>query len=135
MSRIINNDSPGKKRKLLTRGIVVAIRQLARQNEFNHETQDLLTFIILSLESITKSVERSVYAWEKRDYWLKADRFRMDWSWTGDCSKSLRIAYKNSELGSITKTIAKIGRKLDNVKVSDRNRIGTPWKGCSDLLK
>jgi len=135
MSRIVNNDSPGKKRKLLTRGIVVAIRQLSRQNEFNHETQDLLTFIILSLDSITKSVERSVYAWEKRDYWLKADRFRMDWSWAGDCSKSLRIAYKNDDLGSITKTIAEIGRKLDNVKVSDRNRIGTPWKGCSDLLK
>ena len=134
MSRIINNDGPGKERKLLTRAIVVAIRHLARQDEFNHETKDLLVFIILSLESVTKSVERSVYAWEKRDYWLKADRFRMDWSWAGDCSKSLRNAYKENNLVSITKTIAEIGRKLDNVKVSDRNRIGTPWKGCSNRL-
>ena len=134
MSRFGNHHGPGKERKLLTRAIVVAIRQLARQNEIIHETKDLLSFIIMSLESISKSVERSVYAWEKRDYWLKADRFRLDWSWAGDCSKSLRTAYNNNDLVAITKIIAEISQKLNNVKVSNRNRIGTPWKGCSNLF-
>ena len=26
---------------------------------------------------MTESIEESITAWEKRDYWLKADRFRI----------------------------------------------------------
>ncbi|MFC2063636.1 hypothetical protein ACFLXB_00880 [Chloroflexota bacterium] len=135
MSRIINQDGPGKERKLLSRAIVIAIRKLAEQDEFNFETQDLLAFIILSLDSITKTVERTVYVWEKRDYWLKADRFRLDWSWSENCSIELKKAYKGKDIIGITTTIAKIGQKLSKVKVSDRNRMGAPWKGCRGLLE
>ena len=39
--------------------------------------------MVLALEEIAVSIDVSVQAWEKRDYWVKADRFRMEWEWAG----------------------------------------------------
>ena len=43
------------------------------------------------LEAIDESIEQSVAAWEKRGYWLKADRFRQEWRWAGDLGRRMRI--------------------------------------------
>ena len=130
MTRVINVESVGKERNQLIKAIVAAIRELARQNETGVEALDLVSFIIFSLETIAKSIESSVSAWEKRDYWVKADRFRMEWDWTGKIADNLRTALDEEDWGSIARLSAIIGQKLAKTKVSDKNRIGTPWKGC-----
>jgi len=75
---VINTENAGKERTQLTRAVVLALRELMRQTETNRETQDLAAFIVLALENIAATIDSSVEAWEKRGYWLKADRFRMD---------------------------------------------------------
>ncbi len=37
----------------------------------------------LALEEINSNIDKSVEAWEKRGYWVKADKFRLDWEWSG----------------------------------------------------
>jgi len=135
MTRIINVESVGKERTQLIKAIVAAIRELARQNETGDVALDLVSFIIFSLETISKSIDISVIAWEKRDYWVKADRFRMEWSWTGKSADKLKNALFEEDWGSIAEQSAIIGQKLVKIKVSDKNRIGTPWKGCWDRLR
>ena len=135
MPHIVNDKDPGKERRLLCRAVVVAIRYFSHQKEHNTDSHDLIVFIILSLETVIKTVDRTVFAWEKRDYWMKADRFRLEWSWVELYSKELRIAYSSQNWRSIEEIIANIGKKLVGVKVSENNRIGTPWKGFKDHFK
>ncbi len=89
MSRVINTNGTGKERNTFTRGIVAALRELMKQKEPDAHSYDLVAFIGLSLVAIDANVEQSVKAWEKRDYWVKADRFRMEWSWAGQLGKEI----------------------------------------------
>ena len=90
MSRIINPDGAGKERTRLTKEVVLAIRELMRQTQPDEHSRDLAAFIILALEQINSTVETSVVAWEKRGYWVKADRYRMDWIWADQLGSALR---------------------------------------------
>ncbi len=83
MSKIINTESAGKNRNLLVKSVVVALRELLKQTDTGEETRDITAYISIALKSIADTVDESVAAWEKRGYWVKAERFRMDWEWTG----------------------------------------------------
>jgi hypothetical protein len=135
MSRVININSVGKERTYLTKAIVAAIRELSTQTEAGLEAKDLVAFIILSLRIISGSIESSVQAWEKRDYWVKADRFRIEWAWTGNISEKMVYALEKDDWETITQLLVRIGQKLGKVNVSENNRLGTPWKGSWNELK
>lgn len=135
MSRVINLQSSGKERTRLSKATVIAIRELMRQDEINDQTIDLAAFIALSCEAISKTIEPSVSAWEKRGYWVKADRFRLEWSWAETLSIKLRSAIFDEEWPVVAMTAAQIGEKLSNVKVSERHRMGKPWVGAWKKLK
>jgi len=90
MSRVINLDSVGKERTHLTKSIVIALRTLAKQTEVDEATRDLSAFIALALMRINATIDISVQAWEKRGYWVKADKFRMEWMWTKQMGEQMR---------------------------------------------
>jgi hypothetical protein len=130
MGRIINTEIIGKERNRLAKGIVLAIRELTRKDEVGMDVRDLAAFIIFSLESISKSIEITVNAWEKRDYWVKADRFRMEWAWAGVISEKMSNALVIEDWRMIAELVGQIGQKLSKIKIAERNQLGTPWKGC-----
>ena len=99
MSRVINTNGTGKERNTFTRGIVAALRELMKQKEPDAHSYDLVAFIGLSLVAIDANIEQSVKAWEKRDYWVKADRFRMEWSWAGQVGREILIQPWKPEIG------------------------------------
>ena len=135
MSRVINPDSAGKERTRLTKAIVISIRELAKQSEPSDEARDLAAFIALALQAIADGIDISVAAWEKRDYWVKADRFRMEWAWASQMGEKMKTAVLEDDWGSIASFAAQIGQKLYKVKVSENHRMGTPWVGAWDQLK
>jgi hypothetical protein len=135
LGRIINIASAGKERAHLTRAVMVAIRELMKVGEVNPLTLDLVSFISLSLDEIYETVEVSVTAWEKRDYWVKADRFRMEWIWTKNIGFSLHKALLQDNWAEIASQIAKVAEKLSTVKIPNRHGIQTPWEGAWNKLK
>ncbi len=130
MSRVINTQSAGKERTQLTRSIVLALRELMRQTETNDLTRDLAAYIALALEEIFKTIDVSVSAWEKRGYWVKADRFRMEWIWSENLGRTMRQAVVNSDWPAVAMTSAQIAEKLHGVEVPKRHKLGTPWVGA-----
>ena len=134
MSRVINPDSAGKERTRLTRAIVIAIRELAKQSEPNTEARDLAAFIALALRTIAEGIDVSVAAWEKRDYWIKADRFRMEWAWASLMGEKMKTAVLNDDWASVAMLATQIAQKLQKVKVSEKHRMGTPWAGAFKQL-
>ncbi len=130
MGRVINPDGAGKERTHLTRAIVLALRELGRQREPDDATRDLAAFIALALAAIAATIDASVAAWEKRGYWLKADRFRLDWQWTDQLARKMKDAVLVEDWGQVAVLSAQIAQKLDKVAVPERHRLGQPWQGA-----
>ena len=135
MSRVINPDSAGKERNRLTKAIVIAIRELAKQSDPSNEARDLASFIAIALNTIAEGIDVSVTAWEKRNYWVKADRFRMDWAWAGQVGEKMKQAVLNDDWAGVAMLSAQIAQKLHKVKVSENHRMGKPWVGAWDRLE
>jgi len=134
MSRVINPNAAGKERTRLTKAIVITIRELAKQSEPGDAARDMAAFIALALNTIAEGIDVSVAAWEKRDYWVKADRFRMEWAWAGQMGEKMKTAVLEDDWASVAMLSAQIAQKLQKVKVSERHRMGTPWVGAWDEL-
>ena len=130
MSRVINPDSAGKDRIRLTKAIVLAVRELAKQKEVNNEAKDLAAFISLALKTISEGIDASVTAWEKRDYWIKADKFRMEWMWSGQYADKMKVALFTDDWGTIAMLMPQIAQKFSKIMVSDNHRLGKPWVGA-----
>ncbi len=135
MSRVINTESAGKQRTQLTKAIVLAIRELMKQSEPGLPSRDLAAYIARSAREIGQTVDVSVQAWEKRGYWLKADRFRMDWEWADVLGRKMEQALRNDDWTQVALVAVQIAQKLGKVKVPARNRIGAPWEGAWKTLQ
>lgn len=134
MSRVINPDSVGKERTRLTKSIVLCIRELAKQAGVTPEAKDLAAFIALALHSIADGIDVSVAAWEKRDYWVKADKFRMEWMWAGQVAVKMKEAVLSDDWATIAALMPQIAQKFGRIVVSDNHRLGKPWTGAYTLL-
>lgn len=134
MGRVINPEGAGKERSRLVKSVVLSMRELMRQTEPNDTSRDLASFIALALLEINNTVETSVAAWEKKGYWVKADRFRMDWIWSERMGTQLKQAVLNDDWASIAMVVAHLGEKMSNVDVPVRHHLGTPWIGAWEQL-
>lgn len=135
MSRVINPESAGKDRTRLSKSVVLAIRELAKQSEPTAYARDIAAFIAIALQTIADGIDVSVAAWEKRDYWVKADRFRMEWMWAGDAAGKMRSAVLSEDWAVIAMLMPTIAGKFSKIKVSDNHRLGKPWLGAYNQLR
>jgi len=134
MSTIINPESAGKERTQLSKAIVLAVRELAKQTDVNEDAKDLAAFIAIALRNISQGIDVSVAAWEKRGYWVKADRFRMEWLWTGSVADKMKVAIFTNDWGTIAMLMPQIAQRFNKIAVSDNHRLGRPWAGAFKQL-
>ena len=135
MSRVINPESAGKERTQLSKAIVLAVRELAKQTDITNDTKDLAAFIALALKNISEGIDVSVAAWEKRGYWVKADRFRMDWLWTGQYADKMKTAVLTDDWATVAMLMPQIAQKFNKIVVSENHRLGKPWVGAFEKMK
>jgi hypothetical protein len=134
LGRLINPESAGKERTQLSKAIVLAVRELAKQSDVTTEAKDLAAFIALALKNISEGIDVSVAAWEKRGYWVKADRFRMEWMWTGSVADKMKVAIFTDDWGTIAMLMPQIAQKFNKIVVSENHRLGKPWVGALGQL-
>ena len=132
---IKNQESGTTLRNRLSRGIVLAIRLLMEQGAPDDDSLDKIAFVVLALNKIAESVDASATAWEKRDYWVKADAFRMEWEWVLGSSERLKGALLTKDWAQIASELIVVGQKLNKVQISPKNRIGEPWIGAYAALR
>ena len=135
MSRIINPDSAGKERIRLAKAVILAVRELVKQTQPGAESRDLSAFITLALSIISETIDISVAAWEKRGYWVKVDKFRMEWAWSGQLANKMGDAVKTDDWENVARVAAQIAQKLNKITVPPGHRLGHPWVGAWDELQ
>jgi len=134
MGRVINPDGSGKERTRLAKATVLALRELMRQTKPDETSRDLAAFIALALLKISDTIDISVTAWEKKGYWLKADRFRLEWDWSTRIGEKMQSAVVEDDWATIAVLSAQVGGKLANIKIPERHRLGQPWMGAYRLI-
>lgn len=130
MGRVINPDNVGSERNRMMKALAIALRELVNHNQVDATSRDLAAFMVFALEGIAATIERTVAPWEKRDYWLKADRFRLEWAWAGQLAGQLRLAVLDEDWAAIGQLAAQLGDKVNGVKLGKTHRLGTPWQGA-----
>lgn len=134
MGRLVNPDGVGKQRDRLMRAVTLALRELAGRNAIDTLTRDLVAFLALALNEVHATIDVTCLAWEKRDYWLKADQFRREWGWAGRMAEKLERVVLGDEWHSLPGLMADLAKHLDKVNLPKRNTLGTPWVGAHARL-
>lgn len=106
-----------------------------KQTSVNSDTRDLAAFISNALLAVHETVEASVIPWEKRGYWVKADKFRLEWEWSKRIGEEMLEATKEEDWPTVAMLSATVGQQLAKIQVSDKHRMGKPWVGAWDLMQ
>ncbi len=96
----------------------------------DEEGRDVLAFLMLTLREISASVERTAEAWEDRGYWVKADRFRREWSWSEVFAHELSTALRRQDWEGAAGITERMREHLAAAGYPSRGVRGEPWQGA-----
>ena len=134
MTRLIRTESGATLRNKLLKTIAIMIRELGKQNSVDNSTKDMIALIVHSLQRIAETNEEAITAWEKRDYWLKADRFRLEWEWAQKTAGQLQDALLKDNWAMIASVIPIIAAKCRKIKLNAKSSSLSIWVGAYDNL-
>lgn len=134
MSRVINTNSPGTQRQRVRRTIAEALRRLMEKNNLDEEARDLAALIVFSLRELSDGVDQSASAWEKRGYFVKADRFRREWEWADRQADELEALIRGGEWVRLPVVLAHLAPQFADIKIRRLTRSPAVWRGCYQRL-
>jgi hypothetical protein len=134
MGRIINTANPGTERNRWRRTVAEALRHLMGKRNLDAEAQDLAALIVFGLRGIDQTIEITVEAWEKRDYYVKADRFRLDWEWAGRAANKMAQTIKGGRWQELPLQLAELLPYFADIRLTKMTRAADTWTGCYDAL-
>ncbi len=134
MSRVIQTNGVGKRRQRLLQMLGLALRELMTQTRPDERTLDLAAFITELLGAVAATIEETTTPWEKRGYWVKADRFRMDWRWAAELQAAMREAVLARDWDEIARLAARLFAHVGHIKIPKRLRLDHTWKGAYQRL-
>lgn len=134
MSRVINPDNPGKKRNQLMRTGAELLRRLSQKPAIDDEAKDMLAMLVFCLREIDDGIEESSKAWEKRDYWMKAEEFRQRWAWSGAAADELKSLIFQENWAALPPYMLKLFPRFAEIKVTKYTRDESTWAQAYDRL-
>ena len=135
MSRIINTANPGKLRNQLRRTIAELLRHMMFKQEIDEESKDMAATLVFCLRGVTETIETTTTAWEKRNYFLKADRFLLEWEWAKPASERLQDLVVNDQWELLPQELAKLAPYFADIRIAKMTRPASIWESRSRLLK
>lgn len=129
MSRVFRAETGARRRQRMMRGMASVLRYAGNHQADEDEQRDLLAYVYFALAEIVESVDQSASAWEKRGYWVKADRFRADWRWSVDCLASAEDALRDPGQADSVDVLASLLTPLKDVQPYKRPSDQPAWRG------
>ena len=130
MSRIISTEGPGKIRSQHRRTIAEALRRLSMKQQLDDEVRDLAALIVFCLHRIADTVEQTTDAWDKRNYYLKADRFREGWRWVEPMTDQLSAVIYEGRWNELPDVLVLLMPHFADVTIKKMTRKPSLWQGA-----
>lgn len=135
MSRVINTNNPGKMRNQLMRTSAELLRRLSQKVELDSEVRDMTAALAFCLRDIEDGIEASAEAWEKRDYWMKAEHLRQRWAWTRNAALDLETLIRQDAWDALPGVIAGLLGYFADIKITKFTRDPSTWDGAYQQLR
>jgi hypothetical protein len=133
MGRIVRTESGSTRRNRILGGMGQALRAVAgRPDVTEAESREVLAFLALCLAELSQSVDESASAWERREYWLKADRFRAEWAWAPAILGRLEAALRSQNWSEAHGCGMEVATVLADRRLRVRDTTTRPWLGAWD---
>ncbi|MEO1162189.1 MAG: hypothetical protein AAFV98_00275 [Chloroflexota bacterium] len=135
MGRVINNNTPGKKRSHMMRTIAEILRRLGQKGgTVDDDVRDMTAMIVFCLREIDESIIETIKAWEKRGYWQKADRFQREWMWSGDYATKLERIVRDENWSSMPDVMMQLFPHFADIEINRLTRNPDEWQGAYERL-
>lgn len=134
MSRVINTNSPTKVRNQSRRAIAELLRRLSQKAQIDAEARDMAAAIVFMLIDINTSVEQTISAWEKRGYWMKAERFLREWEWAREAAANFDDVIRNDAWDLLPRLLAELFPQFTDIQVKKMTRPDSDWTGAYKRL-
>jgi len=131
---VINTDSTGKQRNQAMRTGAELLRHLSQKAQIDDEVKDMLAALIYALREIDEGIDSSAAAWEKRDYWMKADELRVRWEWTARIADQLTALVYEEQWGDLPAMMVKLFPYFNDIKITKMTRKEDAWQGAYTRL-
>jgi hypothetical protein len=131
---IINTDSTGKQRNQSMRTAAEILRNLTQKADVDDEVKDMVAALVYSLREIDEGIDSSAAAWEKRDYWMKADELRVKWEWTARLADQLTALVYEERWNDLPPMMVKLFPYFNDIKITKMTRKEDTWQGAYSRL-
>ncbi len=135
MSRVVNPNSTGKERNQLMRTAAELLRRLSQKSAVDDEAKDMVAMLVFCLRGIEEGIEKSAEVWEKRDYWIKAERLRQKWSWAGNAAATLEQIVQQEKWEQLPQAMAALLPHFSEIKILRFTRDPSTWQGAYRRLR
>ncbi|MFQ5399108.1 MAG: hypothetical protein ACE5E7_05860 [Anaerolineae bacterium] len=130
MSRVINLDSPTKIRNRNRRAVAELLRRLSQKPQIDEEARDMAATIVYLLRELNKGVDQTAQAWEKRGYWMKAERFLRQWDWTAEAAANIEDIIRNEAWDLLPGLLVDLFPHFADIQIKMMTRKPTLWRGA-----
>jgi hypothetical protein len=119
LGRVIHTTNPSRRREAVLRKMADAVRAYSSSAKMENDAGDLTICLAACVREIRESVERTAAAWEKRDYWVKADAFRRQWSWVEEFHSTLQKYAQGGSLQDLQALVRTVEQRIRPAERSD----------------
>jgi len=134
MTRIIHTESPTKVRNNNRRSIAEMLRHLSLKPALDDEAKDMAAMLVYLLREIDTGVEQSATAWEKRGYWMKAERFMREWTWIKESAANIEDVLRNDAADLLPELLTDLYPRFADIQLKSMTRQPTLWRGAYKRL-
>jgi hypothetical protein len=134
MARVINTNAPQKRRTHLMRTIAEILRKLSQKQGADDEVKDMVATIVLCLREIDDTVTESIQAWEKRNYYKKADDFQEKWWWASQYAPRVEQIVREEKWEELHGVMMKLFPFFSDIEINKEMRSEKDWTGGYDKL-
>lgn len=134
MGRVINTNSPTKIRNYNRRTIAELLQRMGRKSELDEESKDMAATIVYALRELYETADTAAKAWEKRGYWMKAERFLRQWEWTKDAAANLEDVIREEAWDLLPQLLMEIFPHFTDIEVKSLTRKADTWQGAYSRL-
>jgi len=110
------------------------LRRLGQKPEMDDDAKDMVACLVFALRDIDVGIDESAQAWEKRDYWMKADELRTRWGWAGRMADQLQAIVFADQWAELPPLMIKLFPYVSDINVTKMTRKEDTWMGSYGRL-
>ena len=130
MARVINSNSPGKRRRHLMRTVAEIQRRLMQKSSVDEKAKDMLAMVVFCLREVSSTVQETSNAWDERGYWKKAAEFETEWEWAGETAEKIEAILRREDWNKLPSLIMSLATRVSRIKITRLTRDKSLWEGC-----